>query len=74
MLTSTAEIILGCERNMHVVCEMHDNWHVQYISSSRNVNISYIFVKIYAYENPHKYNVCAGFVIVVYKFNIHKNE
>ena len=49
MLTSTAEIILGCERNMHVVCEMHDNWHVQYISSSRNVNLfSRDFRKTYA--------------------------
>ena len=62
MLTGTAEIILGCERNMHVVCEMHDNWHVQYISSSQNVNISYIFVKIYAIKKSHEHYVCATFV------------
>ena len=45
MLTGTAEIILGCERNMHVVCKTTDKRHKIVISSSANVNIRVYFHK-----------------------------
>nr|DAH57694.1 MAG TPA: hypothetical protein [Caudoviricetes sp.] len=61
-------------RNTHVVCKITDKRHKIVISNSRNVNISYIFVKIYAYENPHKYNVCAGFIVIYCILNMHKSE
>ena len=39
-----------------------ENYHV----CKENVNISYIFVKIYAYERPHKHCICAVFIVFGY--------